>query len=176
MALGVVVQLALGLVMSPPDAVTGNTGAGRVLFEVHEACGMALLIPVCFQWVRLLSRPGRAGLARLFPLAAGARKRVRVEWRRLARGRLPASGPRVGLAGLVHGLGLLNLTAMLLSGSLLFLTLEVGSGVHSTTFDGLAGIHSLFAGLMWLYLAGHVGAALLHVGGGDHVMAAMFRP
>ena len=75
----------------------------------------------------------------------------------------------------MHGLGLLTVTAMLASGSLLFLTLEYGPGVHSSAFALLADIHGMFASLMWVYLAGHVGAVLLHGRRGDPVARDMFR-
>lgn len=174
-ALGVVLQLALAMVMTSPDAAAAGPGEGQGLFRLHEVIGLSLLIPVSLHWAWQLSGRGRAGVAHLFPFSAAARAQVLADWRLLRQGVLPEPGPRGGLAGLVHGVGLLNVTAMLASGSLLFLTLEYGAGVHSRAFALLGDIHGVFAALMWVYLAGHVGAVLLHGRRGDPVARDMFR-
>lgn len=69
----------------------------------------------------------------------------------------------------MHGLGLLTATAMAATGSALAL-LALHKGQASTVLE----IHKLISNLMWAYLIGHAGLALLHQLAGQRVLQRMF--
>ena len=82
----------------------------------------------------------------------------------LKRGRVPLT-EESPLASAIHGLGLLIATAMALTGA-------VGYFFPAARF--LLGIHETIAPIMWAYLIGHVGLALLHQLAGHRILQRMF--
>jgi hypothetical protein len=172
-ALGVVLQLLLSLVMAEPPAPHADR-FGRIMFIAHETVGLLLLLPVSWHWLWLFSARNAGGRAHLFPFGAGLQG-VCADWRRLLQGELPPAGRTGGLAGLVHGLGLLNVTAMLMSGAALFAVSVFGPGTGSAWFKMLANLHGLLGSFMWVYLVGHVCALLLHERRGEGLTRDMFR-
>lgn len=161
----VTVQLVIGLVMSPRH--TPN------LFLSHQLLGLAIAALVLLHWLWLLGA-GRDQLRNLFPYSGSGLRAVGAELLALRRGRLPESGPRPGLAGLVHGLGLLALTAVAGLGTVLYVlirTHDTRSGLAATVAD----LHSFFAWLVIVYWAGHVLLAAVHEARGERVIARMLR-
>jgi hypothetical protein len=172
-ALGVVLQLLLSLLMAEPPASPADR-FGRTMFIAHETVGLLLLLPVSWHWLWLFSARNAGRRAQLFPFGAGLQV-VRSDWRRLLRGELPPAGRSGGLAGMVHGLGLLNVTAMLVSGAALFAVSAFGAGTGSPWFKVLANLHGLLGSFMWVYLVAHVLALLLHEWRGERLTRDMFR-
>jgi hypothetical protein len=76
---------------------------------------------------------GNAGIRHLFPWGTADRATVFQELRALVSWRLPTSGPGSRLPGFVHGLGLLAVTAMALTGSILVFGLPA-SGAEPVRF------------------------------------------
>jgi hypothetical protein len=67
----------------------------------------------------------------------------------------------------VHGLGLLTVTAMAATGTVLFFS----GGV---VFHDAMALHRMIANLMWAYLIGHSGLAALHHLLGSDLLRRMF--
>lgn len=172
LALTVSLQLAVSLIMEPPNEESAGELA-RAAFEVHEVLGMTALVIVLLHWLWSLLARTDGGLARLFPWSAAGLAEVRADVKQLLQARLPQSGPRAGLAGLVHGLGLLAVTGMALSGAVLFF-LFPESGEPSGIVEVFEETHKFIATFVWIYWSAHVGLALLHKWAGHDTVRAMF--
>lgn len=162
LAVGVVVQLLLSLGMDPEAKV----GTPATLFEIHETLGLILVVVVATHWVWALAGHAPAGIGALWPWFS--RKRLlalkqdigaRLSGGRVGGGML--SGP---LVPAVHGLGLLLVAAMTLSGLIWWLGVEPAKDIHETV-----------APLVWAYLVGHVAAAVWHQWRGEPLIARMFK-
>jgi len=143
-------------------------------FLLHEGVGMGGFGLVLLFWLWTLLRDRReTSLARLMPwLSSSGRRAVLADigasLRGLARLEAPPGG-HAALAGAVHGLGLLTLTALALTGASWFLLFA------GTPLGGIViGMHGFFANLMWAYLIGHASVAILHHAVGDEVLSGMF--
>ena len=86
---------------------------------------------------------------------------------------LPSTKEPSPLAGAIQGLGLLVATGMAVSGTVIFLfapeTGELRGPLHE-----IEDVHEALGGLMWAYLAVHVGAAVLHEIFGQRILFQMF--
>jgi cytochrome b561 len=89
--------------------------------------------------------------------------------RRLLRLRAP-SDEDGALASAIHGLGLLVLTAMAVTGAVYFAADGTPVGRACLT------LHKMAANLMWAYLIGHAGLAALHRLLGSDIFSRMFWP
>ncbi len=86
-------------------------------------------------------------------------------------GKKPLPDPGNALSLVVEMLGLLTMTAMAVSGSIIW-SLWAGPGnLVVETAELWMEIHAAIAVLLLLYLAGHVSMALLHLRSGDEVFA-----
>jgi len=127
-------------------------------------------------WLWMLFPSSDLSLPKLFPWGRAGLKRVVEELSYALKHRtLPEAGNGGGLAGFVHGLGFLVASVMAASGFALYLVIGWGDGAGSGSFETYAGIHSLFASLMWVYLGAHVAAAAWHEYRGQRLIAGMFR-
>lgn len=150
----------------PRPARPGNT-----MYEIHEFVGLATLGLVLAFWIWTLLRRRETPFAALFPWFSGQRlKAVRDDLARhgaeLKQFRLPGGEAETPLASAVHGLGLLVALAMGATGAWLF-TLALPGGV-------VLQAHKLLANLMWAYVVGHAGLAVLHQFSGHAVLQRMF--
>ncbi len=142
------------------------------LFALHEYVGMASLVFVLVFWLWALIRHGETKIDRLFPwlcpssIRAVFRDAV-VQFRGILRAD-PFVESDGAFASAVHGLGLVTLTAMAATGTVFFLT--NGSIVAHDAMK----LHKLIANLMWAYLFGHAGIAVLHHLLGHDVIKRMF--
>ncbi len=165
--LSVAFQLVSSKVISRP--LPGD--APSTLYSLHEYIGMASLGVVCAFWLWTLVRHGETSFTKLFPWVFPHRIADIVhdgvdQFKAILRRdfSLASSG---ALASAVHGLGLLVVTAMATTGTIVFFS--AGSVAH----EALA-LHRLVANLMWAYLIGHAGLATLHHLLGSDVLRRMF--
>ncbi len=165
--LAVLHQLISSKVISRP--LPGD--APSTLFLLHEYVGMASLALVFAFWLWTLIRRGETSFARLVPWLWPSRIAAVVDdgvaqIRALLRGDL--SGESSGaLASAVHGGGLLIVTVMASTGTVLFFS----SGL---VFHYAMSLHRVTANLMWIYLFGHAGLAVLHHLLGSDILRRMF--
>jgi cytochrome b561 len=172
LALTVTLQLAISLIMEPPDEKSASALA-RAAFEAHEAVGIAAVVIVLAHWLWSLSSRADGGLARLFPWSGPAWREVKSDVAMLMNRQLPDGGARGGLPGLVHGLGFLAVSGMALTGAALFV-LFPETGKPDDTVEFIADVHSFIANFVWAYWGGHVALALLHKKAGHSTVQDMF--
>jgi cytochrome b561 len=142
------------------------------LFSLHEYAGLAGLVLVAAFWAWTVVRHGETRIGRLLPWFSRAGVRdvladLTVQIRRMAQGRVPEDDDGA-LASAVHGLGLLVLTAMALSGSVYFF-----AGIAPVASVAVR-LHKLMSNLMWAYLVAHAGVAVLHHMFGSDIFSRMF--
>lgn len=167
----VAAQLASGSVMTPPGA---GAAGGDAWFAAHVLLGLGVAGAVTLFWLTVARRPAGTGTppGALLPWVS-ARRRAAL-WHDLAgavrllrAGRLPgAAATEAAIAPAVHGLGLLTATAVVATGALGWYG---GAGA-------LLAVHPALVTLLWAYLAGHVGAALLHQLAGEGRLGQMLLP
>ncbi len=175
LALTVTFQLAISLVMQarahhgvPPGAFAHGA------FEAHRFVGLAAVAIVVLHWLWSVRPHMDGGIGHLFPWVGSERARLISDLRGLLRGQVPESGPRGGLAGAIHGLGLLAATGMAVTGTVLFVKFPEAGAVPATARTA-AEVHSAVANLVWAYWFGHVGMAVLHHLTGHDTLRRMFR-
>ncbi len=173
LALTVSLQLAISLVMEPPDAEHASQLA-RAAFEAHEVVGMTALLIVTAHWLWSLTNQVDGGVARLFPFNGTALAEVKIDISQLMKGELPEGGSRGGLPGLIHGLGFLAVTGMVISGGILFFIFPE-TGKPNATVEFFAGIHGLIAPLVWVYWGSHIAMGLMHKKRGHSTVQDMFN-
>ncbi len=144
------------------------------LYVLHEYAGLASLAVVGAFWAWTLVRRGETRLGRLLPWLSASRLRdaaadIAAQARRMARGRMPDDEDGA-FASAVHGLGLLGVTAMAVTGSIFFLM----SG--TPVAHAALALHKLIANLVWAYLFAHAGLAVLHHLLGSDILSRMFWP
>jgi cytochrome b561 len=142
------------------------------MLSLHEYAGLANLAVVAAFWIWTLVRRGETRLGRLLPWFSVLRLRavladLAAQLRRLARGHAPDDEDGA-LASAIHGLGLLAVTAMAVTGSVYLFT----EGTH---FARTAlSLHKLIANLVWVYLFAHAGLAVLHHLLGSDILSRIF--
>ena len=146
--------------------------APSTLYSLHEYLGIGTLAIILIFWLWTLIRHGETKLTRLFPwLSPRGIGAVIVDTvdqgRALLRGDFSSEGSGA-LASAVHGLGLLVVTAMAVTGTAFFLT----EGTRLSHYP--MRLHALTANLMWIYLIGHSAVAVLHHLLGSDVTRRMF--
>lgn len=165
---------SLGVEAPEPDHAL-PTGLDALLLNTHEWLGMAALLIVLAHWAWSTWANGGAGLRHLLPWRAADRQKIIQESRGLIRLRMPPAGPGAKLPGLMHGLGLLAVTGMALTGAVLFFWMPENGKL--TTFTEVAKeLHGFIATFVWIYWGGHAGMAVLHhVWGRDGTLRNMFK-
>ena len=141
-------------------------------FSLHEYAGLVNLAIVAAFWGWTMMRRGETRLGRLLPWFSIARLRdvtadLAAQLRRLVRGRAPDDEDGA-LASAIHGLGLLAVTAMAVTGGVFFFM--QGTPLGRT----MLGLHKLIANLVWIYLFAHAGLAVLHHLLGSDIFSRMF--
>ncbi|MGA9855034.1 MAG: cytochrome b/b6 domain-containing protein [Gammaproteobacteria bacterium] len=158
LAIAVTAQLFIGGFMhSPHHGRPDSLG-----FEAHEVLGFTILALVLLHWLWSMSHPNE-GLRHLFPWTRAGLRWVDAEfWQAVRNRRLPPGGPGKdgGLAGLVHGLGLLAVTAMVLTGLTFYLSRLAGASPDA--LEIIEDFHDTFAVITWTYWGGHLAVTMLH--------------
>ncbi|MHB1590637.1 MAG: cytochrome b/b6 domain-containing protein [Sulfuricella sp.] len=169
LALAVTYQLAfIGFVERPRNGAPGN-----LFYQFHEIVGLTTLGVVSAFWVWVLVRRGETSWPALFPWFSSMRLRALVadlgrHWAALRQFKLPKP-EELPLATTVHGLGLLTVTAMAVTGAAFALL-----GLPKDQARLVLEIHKLIANLMWAYLIGHAGLAVLHQFVGQPILKRIF--
>ena len=164
--IAVIHQLVGSLVMEAPRA--GQPGS--LLFDLHEWGGLTSLGLVLLFWIWTLIRRTETTLPALLPWFSSTRRALvwtdlMLHVRALARFRLPDEG-NGALASAIHGLGLLTVTAMTVTGT--------GSLIAPGLAGQFIGVHKVIANFMWAYLIVHASIAIIYQLSGSDVMRQMF--
>jgi cytochrome b561 len=145
--------------------------APSTLFLLHEYVGLASLVIVCAFWLWALVRHGETSFAKLFPWLSPRSIAAIFEdcvdhIHALLRRQVFHEGSGA-LASAAHGLGLLIVTAMAATGTVVFFS-------GGMVFHYAMSLHRVIANLMWAYLIGHGGIAALHHLMGSDILRRMF--
>ncbi len=157
----VVVQLASSFLMVPP-----MDGAENLAFEIHEYSGLAALTLAFGFWLVVANRRRGTPVALLWPWFSRERRAAVVDdakghWAALRERRVPEPQGELPLASAVHGLGLATITAVAATGATFYVALLAGAA--DSAWAGLdLNVHVLLTKLVWAYLIGHAGVAVLH--------------
>jgi cytochrome b561 len=176
-ALGIVVQLLLSLWMGAPVPHRHRTPLELQLFAYHRYVGMSVLVLLAIHWLWLASGSARRGLGYLFPWAtAHGRRELINSVKGFSLAAWAENDSPNAFVGLVHGLGFLVATFMVVTGAILFFGMSP-TGATSPSVHTVKEIHSLTFGalLMWMYLAGHAGMAIVHQLMGHKTISRMFN-
>lgn len=157
LAAAVTAQLFIGSFMRSPHPGRPDTFG----FMCHEVIGAIILTLIILHWLWSVTHPNE-GLRHLFPWYRAGMQRVLDElWQSVRYQRLPPGGPdNSGLAGFIHGLGILAITAMACIGASFYLSRLLGASQDSLAL--IEDIHDTFAVIVWIFWGGHLAAAALH--------------
>lgn len=174
LALAVLSQLASSQFMQVPR----EGRPGNWIFEVHEYSGLFAMTMALGLWVVIVTRIGGTDMGLLLPWFSAARRAAfwadtKRHWAIARTFRLPQYQQDSPFAAAIHGLGLLLITAMAATGSLYWLASIAGYQ------DGLAvwlaiNLHGFMANIVWAYLIGHAGMALIHHFTGGQTLRVMW--
>jgi cytochrome b561 len=178
-ALGVVVQLFCSLFMDVPAPGRPLPQAGYRLFLIHRWSGITVVSLVILHWLWSLSGHVAGGWGHLFPWFSGPRMQRLVsdikdvpKW---LQGEFPDQQEEtIALAGAIHGLGLLTVSAMALSGAVIFFGMGPDGSMSRLVALVRQG-HMYMGNVMWVYFLGHVGIAVLHQARGERLITHMFN-
>ncbi len=175
-ALGVSTQLIVSLMMDIPKPGRPFIGLGAAAFEVHEITGMVVMVLLLLHWLALFFNHIPLGLGHLFPWFSKHRlcsiiSEIKRQW---TQHRLNDTQQTRSLAGAIHGLGLLVTTLMAITGTVLYFGMAE-SGAMSPLVKDIKEAHELASNLLWAYLIGHAGIAVLHQWLGHRTLSEMFH-
>ncbi len=177
-ALSLTIQLVLSLVLVPPDEFDEAGSLGIWAMEGHEIIGLVAAGLLFLHWLWMFLPNNDVKLTNLFPfLKAGGVQQIKSQIQYVMKEqKLPDASEHGGLAGLIHGFGILIATAVAVSGVGLYVVMEYSSkGFENPLFENIAEVHELFGNLMWFYLIAHVLAAGWHEYAGERIISRMFR-
>ena len=157
----IVVQLATSQAMRPPEV----GAAGDIWFTLHQYSGLAAAALALGLWGVVALRKRGTALGALLPWTSAKRLKAlgfdtMAHLRSILARHLPPHDPDSPLAAAVHGLGLVLMTAMAATGVLFYLLNWLGMIGRPAT-ELVLSAHKLGANLVWAYLIGHAGLALL---------------
>jgi hypothetical protein len=109
-----------------------------------------------------------------FPWGAKGRAEIKADIAILKQGALPEGGARGGLPGFVHGLGLLAVTGMVLTGGMLFLYWPEQGDIPEWV-DKIGEVHGYIGSLVWAYWGSHIALAVLHGFAGHTEVRDIFK-
>ena len=158
----VIVQLLSSVWMHRPR----GTSPGNILFPIHEYAGMLALVLAFLFWVTVLSRRVGTAPGALLPWFSAERLRalradVGTHLRAARAFTLPPHQDHAALPSAIHGLGLLLISYMAVSGTYWYLMSLAGLG-RSAFVQPFMELHGLLGNVVWAYLIGHAALALLH--------------
>lgn len=169
---------AFFMLIPEPYGAPGDFG-----YQLHKMVGLASLVIVGCFWLWMVVRRWR-GTARgtaigaLIPWFSHARRRAMFKdlafyFRKLKTGELPPSTMESPFASAIHGLGLLTVTAMAVTGGALYVVMGSDGSLSASGVEIFVA-HVLLTRFMWAYLLGHAALALLHQIKGHETLQKMF--
>ncbi len=179
LAFAVIYQLASSLAMEGPKRGHEAAGLPGTLFELHEWVGLGALAVVALFWVWSLVRQGETRLGVLVPWFSRDRLRDLREdlarhGRALRQRTLPVHKPQGALPAAIHGLGLLLVSVMALTGSVFYFW-HGDAGTAGAAAKTAKEVHTTLSNLVWAYLIGHACMAMLHRLAGHDIIQPMFN-
>ena len=147
---------------------------GHMAFEAHEMVGLMALAIVLMHWLWSIFNHANGELRHLFPWNKSGRQKIMSELVSLRHGDMPQGGKHGGIAGLIHGLGLLAVTGIAITGGLLFVFYPE-TGKPDFIAAAFKESHEVLAGFVWAYWIGHGGIAIFHQILGHDYLKNMFR-
>jgi len=177
MMLTVLIQLASEQLMKVPKPGETVRPVEAIFFTIHEWNGFIVLAIAAFYLMYLTN--DRGDWERLFPWmsASGCKglwQEIRVDIPGWLQGRLKEAEEARYIAGTVHGLGILLVTGLGSTGIMIFMGLA-SSGEMSEDIKLLRELHEWLGTLIWVYLFGHAGMAIIHQLKGHNVLGEMFN-
>ncbi len=178
LAISISLQLLLSTFMEMPGPDVVRNGLSAIGFELHEVFGMLSLSLILAWFVWLFVRRAEEGPGELFPWFSSAYRlallqAVKSTGVSLRSRRSPAPADSNRIARTVHGLGALCALGMALSGFTVWLGMS-GLGQLTDWANLVLSLHRSLATLMWVYVLGHAGMALLHHVRGEMIVRRMF--
>lgn len=157
LAIAVTLQLFIGSFMRDPHPGRPDSFG----FMTHEVIGATILALIVLHWAWVLTHPAE-GARHLFPWTGRGLQQVVDElWQAVRWQRLPSGGARhAGLAGFIHGLGLLAVTATVALGASFFIVRAAGAGLGMRV--PIKNVHDVFAIVVWVYWGGHLFTTIMH--------------
>lgn len=146
--LAVLIQLVTSQIMGP-------TGRAHIFFEIHRFSGISAAALIVIHWLWGLSGHVAGGWGQLFPWFSRTRRRKLTDGLKAlpawVLGKSDDGQDRVlNLAGAVHGLGLLAVGAMALTGSILFFGLAPDM-TGSSLVNNVKHIQVFMANFIWAF-------------------------
>jgi cytochrome b561 len=178
-ALTVVIQLVCSLFMEVTRVGRILTDPGYTLFEIHRWSGISVVVLVLFHWFWGLAGNVTSGWSHLFPWFSSTQMKKLLSDLKALPNWIRADFPdqrtqTLPLAGAVHGLGLLTVSGMALSGAIIFFGMAPdGTMPHFVAV--VMEIHAVIASFMWGYIIGHTGMAIYHQWRDRHLITDMFN-
>ncbi|MBE2259886.1 MAG: cytochrome b/b6 domain-containing protein [Rhodobacteraceae bacterium] len=162
LALAVIVQLLTSLPMEPPAA----DSVGNGFFQIHQYSGLAAFAFVFAFWAVVCVRSPGTAPGTLFPWFSGSRLSAlrtdaRTHLAALLRRRLPPHDSQAALPSAIHGLGLLLISAMAVSGTVYYF-INTGDPDAGGAVGAVMLVHRTLANVVWVYLFGHAGLGVIH--------------
>ncbi len=139
---------------------------------LHSMLGIATLLVIIVDWMWTWARND---LGVIFPWNRTGLRSVGRELGGIFLGKLPSAGDVVGLSSFMHGIGLLAVSGMAVTGVLIYFVIPGGYGFFANTagygiLTTLGVVHLWLSYLVWFYLAGHVFFAVLQQLLGNNVL------
>ena len=164
LAITVLAELSTGLIVS--QATRPHW------LVIHSILGIATTLVIIVDWMWTWAR---RDFPILFPWNRAGMRVVGREAAEVFQGKLPGSGDGTGLSSFMHGVGLLAVSGMAITGLLMYMEIPGGYGLylHSSAyafFTMLATTHLYLSYVVWAYLIGHVFFAALQQVLGHNVL------
>lgn len=161
LAVLVPLQLLSEELMKRPKPGRIRTDEQIFFFEMHEWVGMTLLAIVILHLLWSIGKED-GGFARLFPYLNGkGRCDLLGDVKGLTKGKVASPDESVALAGAVHGLGLLLVLVLGVTGAMMLYGMEDSGKMLGIIHDAKE-FHEALGVFVWIYLIGHVAMIAVH--------------
>lgn len=171
LGLAVVHQLVISNFMQAP--LHGKVE--NFAFEMHETIGLSTLGIVGLFWLWVLVRRVDTSLSRLIPWLSAKHRAIVISdvkdlIRALRKFEFSSVPTDTALASAIHGLGLVAVLAAAATGAGWLFFEESNQGLAKS----ITSAHEAVTTLVWAYLVGHAGFAVIHELAGHAVLRRMF--
>jgi len=134
-------------------------------FEMHEWIGMIALVLIIAR-IAWGFMGAEGGWARLFPYFTcqglkGLKEEICTEIPGWFKGKIATPEKESFVAGVVHGLGLLLVLGLGVTGATMLYGMEESGKMLGFVHDAKE-LHEMMGTLLWIYIFGHVGMAVVH--------------